>query len=407
VNTSIRVKEMASKVLSQLARCVALPIIVLLALVVIWYITGVKGGWPIEPMDADHPIANTLGEVVMGCGQDGQWGPGYQHAGVDILAGHSDSPDAPYAVNTAEGYLIRFVDNTSYGNLDEVQILAKDCKQKYIYTHLDRTTIPQSLKDKYVRPGDYDIGNCTFPATAMLVGVGEQVGMIEDVFVDDTDHLHFQVEAIGSNIDEPFLNGLAQIWPNPDMNLPDPVEVHLAEHGTDPWAEFPPGSSPGTCTIVHGDVDIVVRLGDRDDAGSPAQAASNVFVHDVKWRVCSASNPGCDAWRLTHRYSAMSNEFADGTNLNARFSDRWPWITSPERWTLNSAAAQCDASSAPATYMILGNPAGSPSWVTTDKDRFGQERYPQGDYLLTVKASGIDENPTEATIPVCVQNAGT
>ena len=399
------VKAMASNALSALGKSsTTLPFLILLALTVIWYFTNEEGTWPIEAMDADHPVANTLGEVIMSCNRNGQWNPGYQHPGVDILAAHSGCLDSPYAVNIAEGYLTHFTDNSQYGNFDAVYILAKDCKRKYIYTHLDRTTIDQTLKDKDLDLTDDQILTCSIPTNSMLVGVGERLGKIADVFAGDKDHLHLQVEAIGSSIPRPFLNGLAGIWPNPDMNSPTPVEVHLAEHGSNPWVEFPLREPPDACREVGGAVDIVVKVGDRDDAGSQASAAGHVFAHEVTWRLCAAGGTGCTNWNPTHRYDSISNDFADGDDLNKRFSDKPPWVTQPDPWTVSSVPVQCPIVTEAATFMILGKGDGTATWNTTDVNALGGDLYPNGHYELTVKAGGIGDAPTEVTTQVCVEN---
>src|SRR5262245_24034730 len=257
-----------------------LPIIILLGLVVLWYVSNQQGRWPIEPMHADHPIANTLGEVVMGCMDNGQWGAGYQHAGVDILAEDSGSSDPPYVVNIADGYLFR-IDKSQNGNMDSARILSTDCQRKYIYTHLDRDTMPKSFTDKLIYMDSAAIAICSIPAGATPVAIGERIGQVEDAYVDATDHLHLQVETSNASMPRPFLNPLADIWPDLDPNSPLIANVYLAEHGTDPWAEFSPGSSSDDQRIVHGDVDIVARLTDRDDAGSPAPAASNILRSEV------------------------------------------------------------------------------------------------------------------------------
>ena len=397
--------EKAAKVFGPWKCCVVLPISILLALAVVWYVTDMQGGWPVEPMNVDHPIANTFGELVMACDvTTGTWKPGYQHGGTDILADHSGIAGAPHVVNIAKGFLIHYTSNSSNGNLNAVHILAENCEKKYIYSHLDGGTIPDDLKDKHILLSDDQIAQCDIPATAVPVGIGEILGKIEDAYEDDRDHLHFQVEDRDSTVPRPWINGLLEIWPNPDNNLPDPVGVRLVQPGSNPWVELPPGNAPGACTIVKGAVDIIVKVGDRDDAGYAMDAASNVFVYDVRWRACPEGNSSCTTWDGMHLYDRMSNAYVEGVDTDKRFSFRLNLQTQPDAWVSKSAAGKCPTATAAATYMILGGTGGFATWDTTQKNRNGQDRYPNGDYILTVSASGVGGQATETKTPVCVQN---
>ena len=101
--------------------------------------------WPIEPVDSDHPVGNTMGEFIVG------EGGGYQHEGIDILGTPYDqstemSP-APYVIVTVAGK-VEAVQMNPDDRDNYIMIKSMDGRRRFVYAHLEASTIPIPLKLK-------------------------------------------------------------------------------------------------------------------------------------------------------------------------------------------------------------------------------------------------------------------
>src|ERR1700752_3661290 len=86
-------------------------------------------GWPVEPVNQEHPIGNNLGEFWINA-----TGP-YQHTGIDILATPYPDPDAPWVVATVAGEVtyVNDTDPTGWGNFVRIRDATGI---EYRYVHL-------------------------------------------------------------------------------------------------------------------------------------------------------------------------------------------------------------------------------------------------------------------------------
>jgi hypothetical protein len=210
------------------------------------------------------------------------------------------------------------------------------------------------------------------------------------------DHLHYEREVLGL---KKYLNPLADIVPNPDSIPPQTEEIHFAKRGLPRWSEFVPPSAtppdPPACTVVNGNVDIIAKLVDRDDAAEPATAldAGNVGVYNLRWRVCPESNPNCAAWNDTHVFAEMPTSWANAPtppnppnpDTHRQFSTGPKWVT-----TANECSTTIDD-----TFRIATDKMQS-AWDTTSQ--------PDGSYTVSIEATDIVGNTTTTTALACVQN---
>lgn len=326
-------------------------------------------GWPIEPADQEHPIANNMGDF---------WvyknGNPYQHPGLDILAIPHTEPEAPYAVVTVAGKIFHVNKEDQTGRLNEVQIDGDD-GTRYVYGHLAYGTFLGVFADDQWRD--------------VRVEAGTKIAQIY-FWGCDYHHLHYELR-VGT---AKFVNPLADVVPNPDGFPPQIEEIHFANRNLARWSEFVPPSptaanDPQACTVVKGSVDIVAKLVDRDDAGAPTTMldAGNVGVYNLRWRVCPESAPNCTAWNDTHTFSEMLTSWTLPANQDTRnqFSSTPNWVT-----TANECSASIDDA-----YRIATDKPLLP-WDTTAQ--------PDGNYTVSIEATDIAGNKTTRTALACVQN---
>ena len=325
-------------------------------------------GWPIQPVDQEHPIANNMGDF---------WvyknGNPYQHPGLDILAIPHTEPEAPYAVVTVAGTIFSVNKEDQLGRMNEV-LIAGDDGTRYRYGHLAYGTFVGAFADR-----EY---------SGVWVPAGTPIAQVY-FWGCDYHHLHYEREVSTLK----YLNPLADIVPNPDSFAPQIEEIHFANRDPPRWSEFVPPSTtagdPPACTVVKGNVDIVAKLVDRDDAGAPTTMldAGNVGLYNLRWRVCPESTPNCAAWNDTHRFDEMLPSWVDPANDDTRrqFSSTPNWVT-----TANECSAAVDDAYRIATDKVLA------PWNTVAQ--------PDGNYTVSIEATDIAGNQTTRNALACVQN---
>jgi hypothetical protein len=353
------------------------------------------GTWPVAPVHSDHPIANTFGELIEYKVRGVVWTYWKQHDALDILATPCCDQSAPDIVVTAGGTIERW-DTAPNDNYSSVEILATEGTRKYLYTYTHKEYPPPANSFQAYNEGE-------------VIGSNSSIGKIRDAFPCNYDHLHYRVAertlgAGGVKIETPR-NPLEKIGFEPDFSPPVLSHVYLARHDRARWSEFTPG---GACTDVSGQVDIIAKVSDRDDAGSTEPAASNVGIYDLKWRACTSGDPGCD-WNDTHTYDGMPPSWMtdNDPSIEEHFSFDTPWQTTREEWSDLSSwigpPGSCPAN--PHTFMILTKGGGAASW-NTQEDVNGSPKYPDGNYVLSVRALDYAKQEDVYDVSVCVENGG-
>jgi len=355
-------------------------------------------GWPLDPKGADHPIGNTLGEVVR-FEIDGKPAT-YQHEGLDILAIPDGTSGAPDVFATVSGVVVN-MDMTEFGRDNYIRIEATDRKSFYIYGHLEYSSVSQSLIESYnetVVNGDGESEEDDAP-NPLLVNAGDRIGKVRNAFACDFDHLHYQLDEKLPSGKFITRNPLIGIEPEPDAFSPE-LEIHLAKRVT--AGEIVSRSEikiedPQMCTAVSGDVEVIAEVHDRDDANSTLAGAGNVGLYDLKWRACTVESPDCE-WNNTHTYDWMPPAWEDSINVNnpapKRFSFETPWETKPEPWLEPKKNEQCPLTSQDRTFVILTSFDPGP-WKTAGA---------HGEYIVSVKASDLADNVTTRSVKVCIED---
>ncbi len=362
---------------------------------------GAEHGWPVENVNADHPLGNTLGEFVANQSPSTTNVPApYRHEGIDILvepyseeSGPEDS--APYAVVTVRGTVVR-VDMVENSQDNYIRIRGAVDNLIYLYHHLEYASLSWPLEEHFnetpaVEPGEDPV---TDPSNWPLMKEGDRIAKIRNAFACDYDHLHYEVQRREGNGDITMINPLTHILPMPDVDKPDVVGIHLAKRAEERWSEIVLDDTPGACTIVNGELDVIAQVRDRDAAGSDLAGARNVGVYNLQWRACKASSPNCQ-WKTTQLLDEMPGKWTNSDNKFAQvhFSTTTPWQTTPEPWL--SEAQNCPTNANNKTFMVLTTEA---SWDTLD------DRFPNGKYILSVKAGDFAGLEDTESISVCVQN---
>lgn len=314
--------------------------------------------WPLEPTDMEHPIGNTLGELVI-------WnGSIYHHAGVDILATPHPDPNAPQVVSVEGGKVRNLLDSPSTA-YNEIQILDAN-GIIHTYQHLAYGTISANVKDAF-NDG---------------VAIGKGIPMAQ-VFPWSCSYAHLHYQQV-RNLTT-YLNPLSGIAPDPDNFAPQIHGIGFADRNSVRWREFSPPSGPA-CTVVSGQVDIIAQLQDQDDAGAAAtvNGARNVGVYDLQWRVCPQGNTNCVAWNAAHHFSEMPAGWSNPADAAGRthFSQTPNWVS-----TYDECGLEADR-----TFSVV-TPSG---WNTT--------AIPDGSYSVSVQASDIAGNLSMRSARACVQN---
>jgi hypothetical protein len=323
-------------------------------------------GWPVEPVNAEHPIGNSFGEFQ-------NFGGVYQHTGIDILvaprldaAGLVDA-SAPWIVATVGGTVNSLSDVV--GTMYNGTVLAGTDGVTYRYWHLQN--------------GSYDANYVLAFNNGTAVAAGDHIAQIVR-WVCDFHHLHYDLQNATS-----FLNPLADITPNPDPLAPEIASIGLGQPGTNPWTQFAV-AAPGACTVVSGDVDVVPQLRDRDDASSTLAGADTVGTYDTRWRACPDGTPSCP-WIATRRLDDMPLAWGTAGNAGstAQFSITSPWV---------SDSNYCAATWA---YPVVSHWAGGAPSATTHWATAG---LPNGAYSVSVEATDFAGNVSVRNVHTCVQN---
>ena len=342
--------------------------------------------WPIQPVNVDHPIGNTLGEFIQSANGI------YQHEGIDVLGDSYDKrPDAPFVVVTVGGWLESVMMNPDSRD-NYVLISGEDGKHRYMYAHLEYTSIPI--------PIILHVNNTPSSAGATQdelldraeswpkLNKGDKLAKLSNLFPCDFDHVHYAVERVKNDSSITLLNPLLEIKPAPDSTLPEIAEIHLAQHNGNSRTEIPKNPDPAKCTEVQGKVDIIAEVMDRDDAGSTLMGADNVGLHSLRWRACKTAS--CN-WKSIQVFDEMEAELAipNNTETLAHFSTKDPWKS-----TFNF----CDGRPGNRTFMVPSSLAAGDTWNTNNGE------FPNDEYEVTVQARDIAGNKAAKSIKVCVEN---
>ena len=335
--------------------------------------------WPIEPVDEDHPIGNTMGEFIQG--EEGA----YQHEGIDILGKPYDqstvTTPAPYVVLTAGGRVEAVVMNPEDRD-NYIMIRSEDGRRRYVYAHLEASTIPISLRLAIN-------GAMNQPGSWPELKAGTKLAQLTNLFPCGFNHVHYEVQQINEDQSVTVLNPLLDIDPTQDLVDPEFVKIHLAQHDGTKWSEIEQNSDPASCTVVSGKIDIVVEVMDRDDGVSNHQGLNIVGLHDVRWRACKGLF--C-RWKKTHVFDAMpANWTIAGNQHTARnFSTDDPWP---------SAFSYCGGAAGNRSFIVVTSFTEAGSWNTDNGE------YDDDEYTVSVKAKDVVNNGVTGSIKVCVDNA--
>ena len=344
-------------------------------------------GWPVEERFSDHPLGATLGEF-----RDNNTTPaaGFQHTGIDILVdpwiSGVDDASAPWVVATVPGFVQDYSADdeaaNSQGLYTEVEIIAADGR-RFRYVHLAE----QSFDDEFVEAAQ----------NMSEVTAGQRIARVTPWKSDCPaayNHLHYDIRA--GNV---YLNPLLDIGQeaDPDLLAPKVFEIGLARKRNRSGVWEPFQLTAQSCVGVKGQVEIVARVGDRDDAGSTFPGASNVGIYNLRWRACPENSPDCDAWSVPHSYSEMPIEWEQQTGniaTKSKFSMSGNWTSTFDECAISPANSTMSTDD---TFVIA---TGSPSapWNTTNGN------FPMGKYIVTVEAKDTAGNVGEGTVTACVRN---
>lgn len=216
-----------------------------------------SGNWPVEPRDETHPIGNSGGELQVNSA-------GF-HNGIDIIVdkpwpdGHYDGRD--HYIVTKETGTIRYVSPlppvSNCGKMCSLILELPDANQTtHLYLHLDENSINADFEKDMVLPAGTRLGQVT-----------QWEGCPNHWNHDFYHHLHFEIYGKSGQL-EPVLSLI------PRAESIDPLLAPLAGPFIDDVL-FTTNDSLGTPTIItasqqrtvlHGEVDIVVKAYDRQFA---------------------------------------------------------------------------------------------------------------------------------------------
>jgi hypothetical protein len=325
-------------------------------------------GWPMDPMNSEHPIGNSFGEF-----QD--FGGVYQHEGIDILgtpkfrSDGTEDASVPWVRVTVTGTVSYLSDNASTTQ-NGTTIQGAD-GVTYRYWHLEHNS--------------YHVDYVNHYNNGTAVAATDRIAKLYH-WSCNFHHLHYDLTS-GSN----RLNPLADITPNPDPDLPQVEAIGFAQNNSNPWVQFNPVSAGG-CTVVSSATDIIAQIRDRDDAGSTLNGAATQWVHNVRWRACPDSAPAC-GWQTTHAFDNMPTAWGVSGNASssAYFSNRTPW---------DSSSNYCAATwlYGVVTNFSGGTPNVAGAWDTS------AATVPDGSYSISVEATDFAGNVRVLNTRACVQN---
>ena len=353
---------------------------------------GQTHGWPVQPVNKDHPLGATLGEFQE---EDDKV---YQHTGIDILTTPCDNPcdandptcvnpcdkpcgnatddaPSPCAFVTVGGKASNCSDNSTglynYANIDATDPTSRE-PRVYRYYHLEYKTFLADFKHACINNN------------VIKVLKGAPIGRVTR-WTCDYNHLHYDVA--NPTTDE-YLDPLQGLAPgmNPDVIRPTILALGLANADVPRWSEF---TSNGSCIVVKGNVDIIADVVDRDDALSPLPGVTNIGVYNLRWRACAEGIPEvlCP-WTTATRFNKMPTEWGDvrpSPNTQKQFSTTTPWIS-----TFNQCAPRDQVNK---TFMVATSSA---SWHTASR--------PDGTYTVSVEAKDRAGNVGKLAVQACVEN---
>jgi hypothetical protein len=190
-----------------------------------------------------------------------------------------------------------------------------------------------------------------------------------------------------------FLNPLASIVPHQDGEIPQVVSISFAVNnsGSDNnnWAPLN-AVGPQGCTVVSGQVDIVVDIRDRDRAGSNHPGTETLWVYNIRWRACPESDPDCP-WNNTYSFNDMPVNWQNKNNewTSAYFSVNSPWISDSDYCKKTSLYGVV-------TNFVGGIPDKAGFWDTG--------KIPDGNYIVSVEATDFAAKTVKSSAKVCVRN---
>lgn len=325
-------------------------------------------GWPVEPANSDHPMGNSYGEY---------YGT-VQHVGIDLMerpmydASNNVDAAAPWVIVTVPG-----------------DVLTRDdvANSLYNFTSIDPTDAADTATYLYghLQQGSYHVDYTNAFNNGTAVAAGDRIARIVRWSACGFHHTHYQLED-GTN----YRNPLAAITPNPDVAPPVIEDIHFAQDNSDPWVPFQPVAGDA-CTVVSGKVDVVAQARDRDEAGASLGDIGELWIYNIRWRVCPDTNPSC-AWQNTRPFDTIPYSWYTSGNADskAQFSTRTPWL---------SNESYCNAGW---KYPIVTNYVSGAvnvlgSWDTT--------ALPDGSYTVSVELTDYAGNATVFNRRACVQNA--
>ncbi len=327
-----------------------------------------QNGWPVEPANSEHALGNTMGEYI-----------GVQHAGIDLMelpmydSSSAVDPAAPWVIVTVAGTPTSLEDNAGSYNFTSVDPPDAAHPAVYWYGHLQQ--------------GSYDVDYTNAFNNGTAVGAGDHIAKIVRWSSCSFHHTHYEL-VDGAN----YVNPLADVTPNPDTDSPEVNDLLFAQDNSDPWVQLAPGAA-GSCTVVNGPADILVRARDRDAAGAALGGAGELWVHDVRWRACPDSNPSC-AWQSTRPWDTMPASWY-GYNTAAgvaQYSTRAPW-------TSNSDYCNAGWDYAIVTNYAAGMPNAAGAWNTS--------AIADGSYSVSAELTDFAGRTTTISRLACVQNTAS
>ena len=325
-------------------------------------------GWPVEATNSDHPLGNSFGEF-----QD--YGGVYKHTGIDILVTPRLNADGTVNASAPQ------IRATVGGTISQLSDVASTMYNGTTIQGTDGTT----YRYWHLENGSYDATYVTNFNNGTAISANDQIAQIVR-WVCDYHHLHYDLSSGGN-----YLNPLADITPKSDAVAPQIDGIFFAQDNSNPWVQLNPVNAGG-CTVVSGNVDIIAKIRDTDDAGSTLVGADTLWVRNLRWRACPETNANC-AWQDTHDFSSMPTGWGTGGNASttAYFSNRAPWDSDSDycKATWNYGVV---------TNFSGGSPNATGNWTTTG--------IPDGVYTVSVEATDFTGNKTTASTRACVQNTG-
>ena len=327
-------------------------------------------GWPVEPANADHPMGNSFGEFYSSL----------QHVGIDLM--ETPMYDASWTVNAGAPWVITTVAGTP-NTLDNGGTIS----EMYNHARMDPTspTDPAEYKFWHLQKDSFHVDFVNAFNNGTAVAAGDRIARIARWGSCSFHHLHYELDD-GTD----YLDPLADITPNPDVDPPHIENIHFAQNNSDPWMPFTAGTGDA-CTVVSGAVDILAEGGDRDEAGMALGGSGHLWIYDARWRACPDTNPNCP-WVNTRPLDTAPHSWYSSGNIGTKtqFSTRAPWFSNTSYcnagWDYNIV-----------TNYVAGSVDASGNWDTTS--------ITDGSYSVSIEMEDFAGNTTVRNRRACVQNS--